>query len=322
MKWGRLRVTCRLPNQIIMPEIALIKTSSMGDVIHNLPVASDILEHYPNATLDWVVEEAFASIPAMHPGISKVIPVAVRRWRKSPLNSRHEFGAFRENLKLKKYDLIIDTQGLLKSALIARLAIGTRCGYDRISAREPVASFFYDRTFHVEKNLHAVTRNRMLAAACLGYQLDNPLDYGLRLTTETQDYAVLLHATSRKEKLWDESNWVELGNRLGMKSFLPWGSAEERARSERIASKIPGSEVPPALSLSDAAQLVAGASVVFGVDTGLSHLAAALSVPVIGIYCATDPGLTGIFSAGSGINIGGKNDPPSVEEALHAWRSL
>ena len=307
-----------------MPEIVLIKTSSMGDVIHNLPVATDILEHYPNAGLDWVVEEAFASIPAMHPGVRKIIPVALRRWRKSPFSkkTRAEFCEFRENLGEKRYDLIVDTQGLFKSAAIARLACGMRCGYDRHSAREPLAAFLYDQARPVERALHAVTRNRMLAASCLGYALDNPLDYGIRMEAENRGYAVLLHATSRAEKLWDESNWMELGNRLEMKCFLPWGSPAERARSMRISSGIPGSEVTPRLSLDEAARLIAGASVVFGVDTGLSHLAAALSVPVIGIYCSTDPGLTGILSAGSGINIGGRKQPPSVEEAILAWGNL
>lgn len=307
-----------------MPEIALIKTSSMGDVIHNLPVASDILEHYPNAVIDWVVEEAFAAIPAMHPGIANVVPVAVRRWRKSPFarKTREEFAEFRERLRIRPYDLIIDTQGLLKSALISKLAIGTRCGHGRASAREPLASLFYDRAFPIETRLHAVTRNRMLAASCLGYTLDNELDYGIGMAAEGQGYAVLLHATSRTEKLWNESDWVELGKRLEMKCFLPWGSTEERQRSERLSSRIPGSEVPPQLSLDEAARLISGADIVFGVDTGLAHLAAALSVPVVGIYCSTDPGLTGILSAGRGINIGGKSGPPSVDEAISAWRSL
>ncbi len=307
-----------------MPEIALIKTSSMGDVIHNLPVASDILEHYPNASIDWVVEENFAAIPSMHPGVRSVIPVAVRRWRKSPLcrKTGEEFRQFREKLREKKYDLIIDTQGLLKSAIIARIAAGTRCGYDRQSAREPIASFFYDKAFHVEKDLHAVTRNRLLAAASLGYRPESPLDYGIKMDVEKESHAILLHATSRDEKLWAESNWIELGKRLGMKCFLPWGSEKEKERSLRIASGIPDSVVPERLSLDQAARLIAGAAVVFGVDTGLSHLAAALSVPVIGIYCATDPGLTGILSAGCGINLGGKSGPPSVDTVFQAWSSL
>lgn len=307
-----------------MPSILLIKTSSMGDVIHNLPVASDIVSHFPDAEIDWVVEENFADIPSMHPGIRKVFPVAIRRWRNSLLSSRtrEEFALFRKALGAEEYDMVIDTQGLLKSAILTRFAHGTRCGFDRKSAREPIACLFYDKTFHVEKHLHAVERNRMLAGACLGYRIESPPDYGIKAGTECGNYAVLLHATSRADKLWDESNWIDLGNQLGMKLFLPWGNVEEKSRSERIAMKIPGSVVPEKLSLIDAAKLVSGAKVVFGVDTGLSHLAAAFKVPVIGIYCSTDPGLTGILTHGKGINLGGKNGPPSVSDVLSAWRAL
>lgn len=304
-----------------MPAILLIKTSSMGDVIHNLPVAGDIREHYPNATLDWVVEEAFSSIPAMHPAVRQVIPVAIRRWRKSPFDpvTRAEFSEFRRRLTSEQYDIVIDTQGLFKSAIIAKLARGTRCGYDRRSIREPVASLFYDQVKSVDRRLHAVTRNRLLASACMGYSIDAPLNYGIGMETEAgPPYAVLLHATSRADKLWSESDWIELGNRLGMPAVLPWGSAEEHARSLRLASDIPGATVPAKLALQDVAKIIAGANIVVGVDTGLSHLAAALGVPVVGIYCSTDPGLTGILSSGTGINLGGKSGPPSCQDVLAA----
>lgn len=307
-----------------MPSILLIKTSSMGDVIHNLPVASDIARHVPGASIDWVVEENFADIPAMHPAIRHIFPVAIRRWRKSIFSSGSwaEFSRFKKDLEGEQYDFVIDTQGLFKSAILTRLAHGVRCGFDRKSAREPVASLFYDECRFVAKNLHAVERNRMLAAASLGYEIADAPDYGIGLDAEKKDYAVLLHATSRADKLWEESNWVELGNRLGMKTYLPWGSPEEKSRSERLASKIPGAIVPPKLSLKEAAQLISGARVVFGVDTGLAHLAAALKVPVIGIYCSTNPGLTGILTQGTGVNLGGKDGPPSVSDALSAWSRL
>ena len=329
MKWGILRVPCQIRKSgrsfvFAMPAILLIKTSSMGDVIHNLPVVSDIANHYPNATIDWVVEDAFAAIPALHPAVRNVIPVAVRRWRHCPFGSstRSEFAQFREAIREERYDLVIDTQGLFKSAMISKFAQGARCGFDRKSAREPLASFFYDEKKFVEKNFHAVTRNRMLAASCLGYSVDSPPDYGITLGAEKGNYAVLLHATSRADKLWKEANWIALGRQLGMRTVLPWGSLEEKMRSERLAAAIPGAAVPEKLSLRDAAQLLAGASVAFGVDTGLAHLAAALRIPVIGIYCSTDPGLTGILTAGKGVNLGGRNGPPSVEEALSAWKNL
>ncbi len=300
-----------------MPEILLIKTSSMGDVIHNLPVATDIRANFPNASMDWVVEESFSEIPAMHPGVKNVIPVAIRRWRKHLLgkDTRMEISIFREKIAEKRYDIVLDTQGLLKSAAIAKFAHGAICGYDPGSAREPIASLFYDRKLQVARELHAVTRNRLLAAKCMGYSLEDlPLDYGIAmLTRKMPERAIFLHATSRDDKLWPEERWVELGKRLEMEILLPWGSGKERERSERLSGLIPGSVVPDRLGLRNAAELISGAAIAVGVDTGLSHLAAALDVPVVGIYCSTDPGLTGILGAGKHVNLGGKEGPPSVD---------
>jgi heptosyltransferase-1 len=309
------------------PSIVLIKTSSMGDVLHNLPVASDIGRHIPEARVDWVVEEGFASLPALHPGVRKVIPVAMRRWRKSLWQSRGEMRAACRELRGAHYDIALDTQGLLKSALITRCVTATRCGFDRNSAREPLASRFYDRTYRVEKNLHAVERNRQLAGQALGYTPQGAPDYGIRAPAlelpwqPHEPYAVLLHATSREEKLWDEANWIALGERLGqtgMRVVLPWGSATEQARSERLCAAIPGAVCPPAIGLDEAAALLGGARAVIGVDTGLTHLAAALGVPAVGVYTATDPGLTGLYADGSAINLGGKRQPPDVEQVLAA----
>ncbi|TXT26047.1 MAG: lipopolysaccharide heptosyltransferase I [Gallionellaceae bacterium] len=311
------------------PNIVLIKTSSLGDVLHNLPVVSDICRHIPDARIDWVVEEKFAPLPALHPNVSRVIPVAMRRWRKSLWQSRGEMRAACRNLRASHYDLALDTQGLLKSALITRCIRAPRCGFDRDSAREPLASLFYDHTYSIEKNLHAVERNRQLAGQSLGYTPQGAPDYGIRAPAlnlpwlPPEPYAVLLHATSRDEKLWDEANWIALGKRLGQmgtRAILPWGSAEEQARGERLCAAIPGAICPPAIGLEDAAALLGGARAAVGVDTGLSHLAAALGVPTVGIYTATDPGLTGLHAGKHAINLGGKQQPPDVEQVMVALR--
>ncbi|MDO9601656.1 MAG: lipopolysaccharide heptosyltransferase I, partial [Rhodocyclaceae bacterium] len=204
--------------------ILLVKTSSLGDVIHNLPVASDIRRVFPQAEIDWVVEENFAELPRLHPAVRRVIPVAVRRWRKS-LFSPAMWGEIREYRRLASTDFYaaaIDTQGLLKSALIAAQARGKRFGFSAAVAREPLAARFYDQCFAIPRNLHAVVRNRQLAAAALGYALDDlPLDYGiaasplqadwLRSKVNEGDYAVLLTATSRADKEWPAGDWLALG---------------------------------------------------------------------------------------------------------------
>jgi heptosyltransferase-1 len=165
--------------------ILLVKTSSLGDVIHNLPVLSDLHHVFPEALIDWCVEESFADIPRLHPALDQVIPVALRRWRRNPgrLSTWRELRDFRRLIHGKAYDIVLDTQGLLKSALIARQAQGRHCGYAAEAAREPLAARFYDQTFVIPRNVHAVQRNRWLAAAAFGYPLDLPLDYGISAPT-------------------------------------------------------------------------------------------------------------------------------------------
>jgi heptosyltransferase-1 len=313
--------------------ILIVKTSSLGDVIHNLPVVSDILRHFPDAVIDWVVEESFAAIPRLHPRVEEVIPVALRRWRKNLFSSATwaEIGTFRHQLRAQNYDMVLDTQGLLKSALITAQAHGVKCGYDADSAREPIAARFYERRYTVSKSTHAVTRNRQLAAAALGYVADSPPDFGIPAPTTNaawlprKPYAVLLTATSRDDKLWPEKLWLELGQQLsdkGLVSIFPGGSSTERERAVRLASTLPEAIAAPPMALPELASLLAGARAVVGVDTGLSHLAVALNVPTVAIYTATDPGLTGVFGCGFHKNLGGKSQVPSVQSVLEALQPV
>ena len=310
------------------PRFLLVKTSSMGDVIHNLPVATDLARAFPGCAIDWVVEEAFADVPRLHPAVRRVVPVAVRRWRRAAASGStwREIRALRGALAAQSYDRVIDTQGLVKSALLARLAAGERCGYDRDSAREPLAALAYGRRCAVERALHAVERNRRLAACCAGYPFEGGADYGIVAPDRAFDwlppgrYAALLTASSRDDKLWPEDRWAELGRALaerGVASVLPAGSASERARAARLAQAIPGAVAAPPLGLAELASLLSASAAVAGVDTGLTHLAAALGRPVVGIYCATDPGLTGVHAARA-VNLGAAGRPPTVADILEA----
>ncbi len=313
-----------------MPNILLVKTSSLGDVVHNLPVVSDIRARFPQARIDWVVEEAYADIVALHPNVHRVVPVALRRWRANLLRPAHwrEFGSFRRALAGVRYDCIVDTQGLVKSALLAQAASGIRHGYAAGSAREAMAAKFYDVVHVVARDLHAVERNRRLVAAALGYSATAGFDYGIAAPEggeplAPRPYCVLLHATSRADKLWPERAWERLGGelaRLGYVSILPWGNGRERERSERIARSLPGAVVPPALGIFDAARLLGGACVVVGVDTGLTHFAAALGRPVVALYCGSEPGLTGVYPdrRARARNLGGKGIVPEPVEVLAA----
>jgi heptosyltransferase-1 len=273
-----------------------------------------------------VVEEGIADIARLHPGVRRVIPVALRRWRKSLFAAAawREMRAFRAALQEQDYDLVIDTQGLLKSALITHMARGRRCGYSASSAREPLAARFYDAAFEVPRDFHAVERNRRLAALAAGYIAPTTLDYGIAVPpapTHNQVSAVLLTATSRDDKLWPQDRWIAAGRALnehGLACLLPAGSATERKRAMQIAQAIPGAVALPPLSLPELAAQMADARIVIGVDTGLVHLAAALGRPTLALFCASDPALTGVVASTPAINLGTRGQPPSVEHVLAA----
>lgn len=281
----------------------LIKTSSLGDVFHTLPALQDAYQKVPGLQVDWVVEEAFAEIPKWHPAVQKVIPVAWRRWRGKLLSHsvRKEMSVFRERLTKKHYDLVIDAQGLFKSAVIARMAQGKRIGLDGASCREPVASLFYNEGIHVPKGTHAISRLRTLFAKSFGYEVPENFAYGLSKERwihpeKLGQYWLFLHGTTWDTKLWPEEYWKELAGlavKSGKQVVLPWGNETERKRAARITDGLEGAEVLPRMGINALMHYLAHAEAIVGVDTGLSHVAAAMEIPAVAIYGATDHGLTG-----------------------------
>ena len=316
--------------------VLLVKLSSLGDVLHNLPVVSDLARATPGVEIDWVTEAPYVGLVGLHPDVRRVIPTHLRELKKrwwSPA-AWSAFHADKAQLAGKSYDIILDSQGLVKSLFVARWPDGSIAGFSRTTAREPLAARFYDQQIEVPRELHAVERNRRLAAGVFGYPLTDPVDYGLRLpaltnTAPPSPNVVFLHATSRTDKMWPVPNWVALGHRLhdrGIRVVLPWGNSIEKLASEQLASAIPAAIVPPAMTLVEAAALLSRASAVIGVDTGLAHLSVALARPTVGLYLTTSPALTGLYGNALAINLGGgsKQQPftPGVEAAWHALETL
>ncbi|MDD1012236.1 lipopolysaccharide heptosyltransferase I [Pseudomonas rubra] len=285
--------------------VLLIKTSSLGDVIHALPALTDAARAIPGIRFDWVVEEGFAEIPGWHPAVDKIIPVAIRRWRKNLWQTfkSGEWRQFKQRLRESKYDLVIDAQGLVKSAWLTRYVKAPVAGMDRYSAREGLSSRFYDRRLSVERGQHAVERVRQLFALALGYNLPPGLgDYGLDLNRlqlpPAAPFVVFLHGTTWATKHWPEAYWRQLAERLGQQGLqvrLPWGNPAEQARAERIAKGLNNCQVLPKLNLVGVARVLAAAKACVAVDTGLGHLAAALDVPTLSLFGPTNPGLTGAY---------------------------
>jgi heptosyltransferase I len=295
-----------------MTKALIIKTSSMGDVIHTLPALTDARIAYPDIEFDWVVEPSFAEIPKWHRAVKNVIPAPLRRWRHTPWQAfkSGEWSAFVEQLRTTTYDLVIDAQGLYKSALVTRMARGRRVGPDLSSAREALASLAYQDKISVNQNQHAVVRARQLFAGALKYSLtDTPPDYGVmkdRLfpITYGDNTIIFLHGTTWVTKHWPQEYWEHLGLIAAQKGYqvlIPWGSNMEHLRAIGILEHCQDAGVEmlpivlPKLSLGELTSLISQAKGIVAVDTGLGHIAAAMATPTISLYGPTDPVLTGAY---------------------------
>jgi heptosyltransferase-1 len=335
------------------PKILLVKLSSLGDVLHNLPIVWDLRSHLPNVQIDWVVEEGYVHLlqPLLtregFQGIDRIIPFGLRRWKKSifSVDSWRQFFAFKKELQQVSYDVIIETQGLLKSALVCALAkkspnavVAGLANATEFSGYEPLARNFYSQSVQVPTQCHAVDRSRWVMCAAIDQPLvtreEAPQFYPNEFIKKipkaavaglNPPYVLFFHSTAREAKRWSNENWVTLGKALSARGFqvvLPWGNPSERAVSEMLAAQIPGSLVPPAFSIEQAFLVINGAALTVGVDTGLTHLAAVLDKPTVEIYCDSPRWKTeGYWSEKIG-NTGDLQRPPGVQEVLDATSKL
>ncbi len=293
-----------------MSSVLIVRPSSLGDIVHALPVVHDIRQHRPGMSIDWVAEEMFVELVALNREVRAVIPVSLRRWRHALLARAtwHEVALFRRALRARRYDVVLDLQEQVKGAVIAALARGAVHGPDRVSIREPAATLAYRRKHRIPSRQHLIDRCRELAGKALGYEPIGPPCFELSVAPSDKPppapFAVFVHSTSRADKLWPEPYWRSLIAHFantGMTVLLPAGSLAARQ------------------SLSETASLLARADLVCGVDTGLVHLAAALGVPTIALFVATDPELAGVGRAGEHArDIGGKGTVPSPEQVVAA----
>ncbi|VFP84490.1 Lipopolysaccharide heptosyltransferase 1 [Candidatus Erwinia haradaeae] len=288
--------------------VLIVKTSSMGDILHSLPALTDAMLSVPNVSFEWVIEEDFAQIPSWHPAVNRVIPVAIRRWRKNWFRSlvRKEYQEFKKSLQLYSYDAVIDAQGLMKSAtLVSRLAKGITHGGDIHSTKEPCASFWYDKRYNIPQKKHAVQRTRILFAKSLRYDLPTIIGnyaiaqrFNKNLPLDSGQYLVCIHATTRRDKEWPEMQWrrlIKFIQTTGLYVKLPWGIQHEFLRAKRLAQGFSHVEILPKMTLEKIAHILAGARAVISVDTGLSHLAAALNCHNITLYGPTNVKLIGTY---------------------------
>ncbi|MCC6073368.1 lipopolysaccharide heptosyltransferase I [Massilia sp. GCM10020059] len=320
--------------------ILLVRVSSLGDVLHNLPMVADILRHYPDANIDWVVEEGYVSLVRLNPHVRKIIPFALRRWRKKlgDKATRAEIKAFFATLREERYDYVFDTQGLLKTGIIMGAArtvaggqkVGLANGSEG-SGYEGISRIFHTKSIPLDPRTHAVARGRLVAGAALGYPVDVAPDFGLPGPGTAnrphwmppEDYAVFFHGTARDAKKWPGANWINTANALApMPVLLAWGSPGEKREAEAIAGGAPNAVVLPKLSMDEAISLARNAALAIGVDTGLTHIAAAFVRPTIELYCDSPKWKTEGNWSQRIINLGDLGAPPSVPEVLAAVERL
>jgi len=319
--------------------ILLVKMSSMGDIIHNMPLVHDIKQHYPEAIIDWGVEEAFVELARLNPLVNQVIPVGMRRWKKVLFskNTWLEFFKFKKNLQQFHYDAILDTQGLIKSAFIAKLARGASFGQDTNTAREGLAGYLVHHPLDIPRNLHAIARNRLIGALALNYAVDdNNIHYDMQFNAEVDPHLaallpdnciMLFHSSARDAKHWPNEHWIALGQNLNAQGYalaLPWGSVPEKLRAETIANSLKNALVLPKLSIIQLASLMRHTQACIGLDTGLTHIAVALNIPTLAIFTDTYLWQAGAAPSpqGCAITIGGKPALPSAVDCISALNRL
>ncbi|WP_151445460.1 lipopolysaccharide heptosyltransferase I [Lacisediminimonas profundi] len=325
-------------------KILIVRVSSLGDVVHNMPMVADLLRRFPDAQIDWVVEEGYVDLVRMLPGVRRIIPFGLRRWRKSLLrpSTRAEIRTFLATLREETYDIAFDTQGLLKTGIVMGLARirpgGQRVGLANAtegSGYESASRMFHTRSIPVPRRCHAVERGRLVAAAALGYTLDLPPDFGLGTPAAgagqrlpwmpAGDYAVFFHGTARAAKKWPIASWIALARQLagrGLPVLLPWGSADEQQAAQAIAAGSANCTVLPRLPMMEAVALAREAALAVGVDTGLTHVAAAFERPTVEIYCDSPRWKTeGNWSANI-INLGDEGEMPGVDAVAQAALGL
>lgn len=279
--------------------ILIVKLSSLGDLIHTFPALTDATNALPQAKFDWLVDKSFSEVPTWHPGINQVIQINLRGWFKRGLGHVwQQWHTFLPRLRQDRYDLVIDAQGLLKSAFLAARVNGSAVGYDKKSLREPIASFLYQHKYTVPRDWHAIRRIRSLFAQALGYAFDEQnVNYALHFRTQKKhNHILLLHGTTWPSKLWPEIYWAELADLIhqaGFKACLSWHTPDERLRAERIIRMAGTGKLLPAMRLTEMAQCMAQSAGAVGVDSGLAHVAAALDMPAVTLYGATCTELTG-----------------------------
>jgi heptosyltransferase-1 len=311
--------------------ILVIRLSALGDIVHALPALTDLRRALPEAHIDFAVDERFVDVARLHGGVNQVVSIPLKRWKRhlGSTATWRELGQTLSALRRERYDLVLDLHGLNKSALVALAArTAVRIGPDPRFCGEWLGPKIYHRFCTTQGSITPVPRMRAFVADALGQTSQAAASYGLRHAWQgpSSEQVLLIHSTSATAKLWPDPHWVALGQMLidrGLHPLLPWGSPSERERSERLAQAMgAAARVAPQKTILEWTAHFSQTRMVVGVDTGLTHLAAACAVPCIAIFCATGANLFAPQEAHRALALGDLHQPPSLEAVVQGTQDL
>ena len=287
-------------------KIAIVKLSALGDIIHAMVVLQFIKNHNQNIEVDWIVEESYRDLLNFHPDINKVHEVNIKNAKKKT----SVFLLLKEIKKIRRlgpYDLVIDMQGLIKSAIISRfLPSKLTLGFDKSSARESLASIFYNKTFKLDYNKNVVERNFELIKFALELPYNKEeIHHKLAFLHPTQQHLtpslsnikkniILIPGASFSSKCYPVEKFAELTNLLDANYLIVWGSDEEKLLADKIKKLAPHVNICEKLSIEDLISLVSKTNLVIGPDTGPTHMGWASNIPSITLFGPT-PGYRNTF---------------------------
>ena len=288
-------------------KIAIVKLSALGDIVHAMIALQFIKKHYQEALIDWVVEEGFSEILDNNPHINKIHQVNLQAIKQSK-SLYSIWKEFRKIRKFGKYDLVIDMQGLIKSALVARtISSNTTLGFDKFSLRESLAAKFYNKTYKIDYAENIIERNLALVAYALQFSIEteniyhkqpflySSQDYSFISISKTKHNIVLIPGASYKSKCYSVEKMAELTTQIDANFLIIWGNEEEKVMSDKIKSLSPKVYVCEKLSIDSLISLITQVDLVIGPDSGTTHMAWALNVPSITLFGPT-PGYRNTYT--------------------------
>lgn len=276
-------------------KICIVKLSAMGDIIHAMVALQFIKKALPNSQIDWVVESAFVDVLKNNPHVYNILPLNLKSIKKKKSEIFTQYKILKEYSK-NNYDIVIDAQGLLKSAIVAKI-IGAKtiAGFDKESIREGIASFFYNKKVHISYDANTIDRNVAVLCEPLGISVSSKdiLEKEKFLFSSSvveylpHSFNIFVIGSTWESRNYPKERFVEIAEALKTKTYIVWGSEEEHKKALWMQEQSKYLHILPRGSLDELKYVISKCALLIGNDTGPTHMAWGLNVPSITIFGPT-----------------------------------